>query len=326
MKALQKMALFTLFFWAGSGVLALNPAPVLAEFPEKPITLICPWPAGGSSDLITRMVSKVGVKYISRPIVVVNRGGANGVVATTENVRTPADGYTILLGATGLFTSTILVQKKVGYKQDDFEFLLGMTDEPMAVAVHPSSPFKSLNELIRAYKEKNQTIRYSNSGLGGIPQLCAAHLFKFAKVKSQAVPFKGGGPAITAILGGHVDVGIGHPGEVLPHVKAGKLRVLAISSPNRFPEMADVPTFKELGYNFDMGVRKYIFAPKGLPGNTRKYLVDNLTKIVYDNEFKKSISDLAIMWSPLTSKELVDHLNTQYGIMKTLISELEMKD
>ncbi len=294
-----------------------------AAYPEKAITLICPWPAGGSTDLITRMVSKVGAKYFSKPIVVVNRAGANGVVATTENVRTPADGYTILAGTTGLFTSTILVQKKVGYKQDDFEFLLSMTDEPMVVSVHPSSPYKSLNELIRAYKEKNQVIRYSNSGLGGIPQLCAAHLFKFARVKSQAVPFKGGGPSMTAILGGHVDVGIAHPGEALPHVKAGKLRVLAISSPSRFSEMPDVPTFKELGYTFDVGVRKYLFAPKGLPGDTRKYLVENLTKVVNDDEFKKPITSMAILWSPLTAKELMNHLNTQYGIMKTLISELE---
>jgi tripartite-type tricarboxylate transporter receptor subunit TctC len=299
-----------------------------AAYPEKAISLICPWPAGGSTDLITRMVSKVGAKYISKPIVVVNRPGGNGVVGTTENVRTPADGYTILAGTTGLFTSTILTQKKVGYKQDDFEFLLSMTDEPIVVTVHPSCPYKSLNEMIRAYKEKNQVIRYSNSGLGGIPQLAAANLFKFARVKSQPVPFKGGGPSVTAILGGHVDVGIAHPGEAIPHAKAGKLRILAISSPNRFSDIPDVPTFRELGYTFDVGVRKYLFAPKGLPGETRKYLVDNLTKVVHNDEFKKSITAQAILWSPLTAQELVKHLNTQYGMMKTLIEELaiEKKD
>jgi tripartite-type tricarboxylate transporter receptor subunit TctC len=130
---------------------------------------------------------------------------------------------------------------------------------------------------------------------------------------------------MTAILGGHVDVGIAHPGEALPHVKAGKLRVLAISSPGRFSEMPDVPTFKESGYTFDVGVRKYIFAPQGLPAGVRKVLVDNLTKVIYDDEFKKPITSMAIMWAPLTGKELVDHLNTQYTIMKKLIGELELQ-
>ncbi len=303
-------------------LLSVNTA-CAAGFPEKTITLVCPWPPGGSSDMIARSVSKVGVKYIPKPIVVVNHAGGNGVVATTENVRTPADGYTIIFGTTGLFTSTILTQKKVGYKQDDFEFLLGMTDEPMVISVHPSSPYKSLNDMIRAFKEKDQVIRYSNSGLGGIPQLCGAHLFRFAGVKSQPIPFKGGAPAITAILGAHVDVGIAHPGEVISHVKAGKLRVLAISSPNRYSEMPDVPTFKELGYTFDVGVRKYLFAPKGLPADVRKYLVDNLTKVVYDEEFKNPLASMSIMWAPMTGKEVVDHLNAQYDIMKKLIEELE---
>jgi len=294
-------------------------------FPEKTITLVCPWPPGGSTDLITRAISKVAVKYIPRPIVVVNKPGGNGVVATTEMVRVPADGYTISAGTTGLFTSTILVQKKVGYKQDDFEFLAGMTDEPMVITVHPSSPHRSLNELIRAFKEKDQVIRYSNSGLGGIPQLCGAYLFQFARVKSQPIPFKGGGPAMTAILGAHVDVGIAHPGEALPHMKAGKLRALAISSPNRFSEMPDVPAFKELGYTFDVGVRKYLLAPKGLSEDVRKYLVENLTKVIQDEEFKKIMISMAIMWAPMSAKEIVEHLNTQYTIMKKIIEELEAK-
>ncbi len=109
-----------------------------------------------------------------------------------------------------------------------------------------------------------------------------------------------------------VDVGIAHPGEALPHVKADKLRVLAISSPKRFSEMPDVPAFQELGYSFDVGVRKYLFAPKGLPPDARQYLVDNLTKVIYDEEFKKAITSMAIMWAPMPGKEVVDHLNTQY--------------
>jgi tripartite-type tricarboxylate transporter receptor subunit TctC len=308
---------------------ALGPAPAAAAFPEKPITLICPWPPGGSSDLIVRTIAKLAPKYFPKPVVVINRAGANGVVATTENVRTSADGYTILIGTSGLFTATPLSQKNLGYKQDDFEFLAGMTNEPMIFTVPTSAPYKSLNELIKTAKEKDLVIRYSNSGLGGIPQLCAAQLFRLARVKSQPVPFKGGGPAVTAILGAHVDVGVSHPGEALPHIQAGKLRGLGISSLRRFPGLPDVPTLAERGYDIDIGVKKYIFAPKGLPNDVRKYLADNLGKIIREEEFRTTMTNMAILYEPMTGKEVVDYLNGQYPIMKKLIEEtsaLEKKD
>jgi len=301
----------------------LGVAPAFAKFPDKEITFVCPWPPGGSSDLITRTIAKVGAKYFPKPIIIVNRAGGNGVVATTENVRTPPDGYTIIQGATGLFTSTILVQKTVAYKQADFDFLAGMTNEPMILTVHSSSPHKTLNELIKAAKEKNQVIRYSNSGLGGFPQLSVAYLFQKAGVKSQPIPYKGGGPAMTAILGAHVDMGVSHPGEAIPHIQAGKLRPLAISSLKRFPGLPDVPTMQERGYEVDMGVKKYIFAPKGLPADVRYYLVENLTKTIQDEEFKNTMIRMGILWDPMTGKEVVDHLQAQYPIIKKLLEEME---
>lgn len=310
-------------------IFLVGPASIYAKYPEKEISLICPWPPGGSSDLITRSMAQVAKKYISKSLIVINRDGANGVVATTENVRTAPDGYTILIGTSGLFTATPIVQKKVGYKQEDFEFLVGMTNEPMVFTVHQTSPYQTIEDLIKVAKEKNLVLRYSNSGLGGIPQLCAAYFFQMAGVKSQPIPFKGGGPAMTAILGAHVDVGVGHPGEAVPHIKAGKLRPLVISSLKRFSDLADVPTMKEKGYDIDMGVKKYIFAPKGLPAEVRAYLVDNLTKVIQDEDFKKAMTQLAILWEPLTGKEVVDYINTQYPIMKKLIDEtsaMEKKD
>lgn len=150
-------------------LLLFCPDPASAKFPEKEISLVCPWPPGGSSDLITRTMAQVAKKYLAKSVIVINRDGANGVVATTENVRTTPDGYTILIGTSGLFTATPLVQKNLGYKRDDFEFLVGMTNEPMVFTVHQNSSYKSIEDLVRAAKEKNLVIRYSNSGLGGIP-------------------------------------------------------------------------------------------------------------------------------------------------------------
>jgi tripartite-type tricarboxylate transporter receptor subunit TctC len=319
-KSLLRLALFVLLLW-GIGALGLGLA--VAKFPEKEITLICPWPPGGSSDLINRTIAKVGAKYIPKPMIVVNRAGGNGAVATTENVRTTPDGHTIIQGATGLFTSTILVQKTVAYKQTDFDFLVGMTNEPMILTVHSSSPYQTLNELIKAAKEKNQVIRYSNSGLGGFPQLSVAYLFQKAGVKSQPIPYKGGGPAMTAILGAHVDMGVSHPGEALPHIQAGKLRPLAISSLKRVPGLPDVPPMQERGYEVDMGVKKYLFAPKGLPADVRNYLAENLAKIIRDDEFKNTMTQMGILWDPLTGKEVEEHLHSQFPIIKKLLAEME---
>ena len=138
----MKKALMPFALLVGLSLLigAVGVAPALAKFPDKEITFVCPWPPGGSSDIITRTISKVGAKYIPKPIIIVNRAGGNGVVATTENVRTSPDGYTIIQGATGLFTSTLLVQKTVAYKEADFDFLTGMTNEPMILTVHQFFP------------------------------------------------------------------------------------------------------------------------------------------------------------------------------------------
>ncbi|SMB97236.1 Tripartite-type tricarboxylate transporter, receptor component TctC [Thermanaeromonas toyohensis ToBE] len=293
-----------------------------SKYPEKEITLICPWPPGGSSDIISRAIAQVASKYLNKPMVVVNREGANGMIATTELAKTNPDGYTIALGASGLFVTQPFVQKNLGYKQDDFEFLIGLTNEPILLTINAGSPYNTLEDLIKDAKEKNKVIRYSNSGMGGIPQLCLDYLFQLAGVKSQPVPFKGGAPALTAILGGHVDAAASHPGEAIPHIKAGKLRPLAISSTQRFPALPDVPTMKEKGFDIDMGVKKFVFAPKGLPEEARKVLIDVLQKVASDPEFKKTMEDNNLMLEVMSGKEVVEYFNKQAPIMKKLIESM----
>ena len=220
--------------------------------------------------MLSRAIAQGMKNSLPKPVVVVNRDGANGMIATAETVRTKPDGYTLTQGASGLFLTQPFVQKKLEYKQDDFDFLIGLTNEPILMTVNAGSPYQTLEEMIKGFKEKNQVVRYSNSGMGGFPQLCPAYLFNLAGVKSQPIPFKGGAPALTAILGGHVDACASHPGEAYPHIKAGKLRPLAVSSLKRFPALPDVPTLKEKGYDIDMGVKKFIFAPKGSAGRCQE--------------------------------------------------------
>lgn len=190
-----------------------------AAWPEKEVTLICPWPPGGSSDLITRSLAQALGKQLPKPVVVVNRDGANGVIATTEAKQARADGYTILQGASGLFITQPLTQANLGYKLEDFELFIGLTNEPILLMVHAESPYRTVEELVAAAKKENRVVRFANSGSGGIPALTGLYFFQMAGVRAQPIPFKGGGPAITALLGKHVDAGVAHPGEGIPHSK-----------------------------------------------------------------------------------------------------------
>ena len=301
---------------------AAAPGPAQSKYPEKEITIICPWPPGGSSDLLIRAIAQSANKHLPKPMVVVNRDGANGMVATTELSKAKPDGYTISLGVSGLFTNQPYIQKTLGYKQDDFDFLLGFTNEPILLTVNAASPYKTLEELLAAGKEKNLLIRFGNSGMGGFPQLSLTYLFQLAGVKSQPVPFKGGAPALAALMGGHVEAAASHPGEAIPQIKAGKLRPLAISSQTRFSDLPEVPTMKEKGFNIDMGVKKYVFAPKGLPADVRAKLIDVLKKVHEDPEFKKTMANINLMIDPMDSKQIVDYFNTQGPVMKKLLSEM----
>ncbi|MDR3577187.1 MAG: tripartite tricarboxylate transporter substrate binding protein [Anaerolineaceae bacterium] len=306
----------------GYGHRSTDPA-VAGRYPAKEIYLICAWPPGGSSDLISRAVAKAANKHLVEPIIVVNREGANGATAITQFVRTPADGYTIALGVSGLFTAQPYLQKNLGYRQEDFEFLQGLTNEPILLTVKADSPFYSLEELINAAKNQGMVIKYGNSGIGGIPQLTVAYLAQLANFQSQPIAFKGSSPALAAVLGGQVDLCVVHPGEALALIKAGKLRALAISSVQRFSELPDVPTLKEKGFNIDMGVKKFLLVPKGLPEQEKAVLSVALQKAVQDEEFMQAMKEIGVMVEPAGGQEVLGYLNTQKPIMEKLINDMK---
>jgi tripartite-type tricarboxylate transporter receptor subunit TctC len=293
-----------------------------AAYPEKEITIVCPWPPGGSSDLISRSVAQYLKKHVGKTVVVMNRDGANGVIATTENRTTRPDGYTLLQGTNGLFVTQPLTQANLAYKMDDFEFLIGLTNEPILLLVPAESPYKSIDDLVKTAKAEKKVIRFGNSGTGGIPALCGAYFFGNAGVKFQPIPFKGGAPVLTAILGKHVDAGVVHPGEAIPHIKAGTMRPLVISSPRRFEGLPDVPTMKEKGFDIDLAVRKYIFAPKGLPDTVKKVLLPALEKTVKEEGFLKTMADANLMVEIMTGDQVRQSMLKTIPVVKKLLEEM----
>ena len=320
--AVLVVAFLAVLLVAGCGGSQAPAKVVKIDFPTKEITLICGYAPGGSSDLIDRALVQSMNKNLPKPVVVVNRDGANGTVSLADVAKAKADGYTLVHGVSGHFLTEPLINKGVRYKQEDFDFLMNLTTEPIVLTVNANSPFKTWEELIKYAKEKGVVVRYGTSGMGSLVQLSAASMFHEAGIKAQPVPFKGGALSVAAILGGHVEVGTSHPAEVLAHIKAGKLISLIISSATRFKEMPNTPTMKEKGFNVDLGVKKFIMAPKGMPEDVKKILVDAMTKAVNDSEFKKKMDDLHIMIEVMDAKQLESYINSQKPIITKLVNEL----
>jgi tripartite-type tricarboxylate transporter receptor subunit TctC len=265
----------------------------LAAYPEKPIQLIVPYGAGGSTDLLARAIAQVAPKYFPQPLVVVNKTGGGGIPGRVDVVRAKPDGYTLLFGWGSGEDLVVPHQRKLPYDLfTDFETVCRMSIHSIALAVPSNSPYKSLADLVKAGKGK-EYMTASVATKGASVDVTFLLFGKAAGIKVTTIPGAGGADAITKLVGGHVDFGGGHPSEILPHMKAGRLRALAVALEQRDPSIPDVPTFKESGYDVvTAGSVKGVAAPKGTPKEVIAYLEKKFKEVADDPEFKKIMSDL----------------------------------
>ncbi|MHB9096933.1 MAG: tripartite tricarboxylate transporter substrate binding protein [Syntrophales bacterium] len=238
------------------------------EYPARPITLINPLPPGGTLDLQGRAFAAVVEKYLGKPMVVVNKIGAAGAVGSLTVAQAKPDGYTLGLGwsaQTALIINEILEGRKPSFTTDDFIILGRFTDSSPVFLVPTNSPWKTIQQALEDIKAHPNTYSYSSGGIQSISHLPMEALITEMGLKLRHVPFQGGGPAFTALIGGHVQCSAQYPGTSLPKVKAKQLRVLASFSEKRLKNYEDVPTFKELGYNVFHSSWVGLVAPKGTP-------------------------------------------------------------
>jgi len=268
-----------------------------AEFPTKEVQIIIPWAAGGATDLIFRALAATTGKYLGKAVIVVNRPGGAGAVGYTEAMKAPADGYTLASGITPL---TILPHNvKTPFTYKDFEPVINVVSDPGMFLVKADSQWKSLKEFLDYAKKNPDMITVGNSGAGGGVHLIALAFQQAAGVKFNHIPFAGGGPSVTALLGGHIHAVTVSPPEGIEHVKAGKLRIIALFSEKRFEMFPDVPTVKEQGVNFAMGQWRGLIAPKGTPRDVINKLHDAFKKGMDDPIFKKNAKDMVVNLSYL---------------------------
>src|ERR671916_1974882 len=267
--------------------LATGAALAQETFPTRAITMVVPFPPGGVADVTGRPTAAAMEKLLKQPVVVSNRPGAGGAVGNAAAANAKPDGYTILMALSSISVipaADVLFDRKPAYSLDQFAPVALITADPTLLTVHPSLPAKTLKELVALARSKAGQLSYSSSGVYGALHMPMEMFLHAAKLKMRHVPTTGGGPAITALLGGHVDLTAGGPAAITPHVKAGKLRPLASWGSKRHEGFPDVPTFKELGYDIEYLIWAGLFAPKGTPEPVIKTLREAARKAVEDSE------------------------------------------
>jgi tripartite-type tricarboxylate transporter receptor subunit TctC len=244
------------------------------QYPARPVTILC-WSAAGSPvDLYARIMAKLLSAELGQNVVVENRLGGSGIIMVNTLIRAPADGYTI--AANTITLATLFSEPTAGFKPDDLQMISRSQVDPYGLIVHTSTPFKTIDDLVAFARKKPEYVNISGPFAMSGHRVAWEVFSEVAKIKTTWVPYPGGGPALNAVAGGHVDAAATNPGNVKPLMAAGKVRVLAVSSDKRLEDFPDVPTYKERGWNVVRYQWRGIMAKAGTP----KPVIDRLASAI----------------------------------------------
>lgn len=265
-------------------------------YPTRPVQVIVPFPPGGVADLVARPLAAAMEKILKQPVVVANKTGAGGAVGMQAAAVSKADGYTLMVALSSISVMPE-VDKVFGrpqiYKMEDFAPIALLTSDPTILVIKKEAPWKNVADFVEDAKRRPNEIKYSSSGVYGTMHVAMEMFAHAARIKLRHIPTAGGAPALTALLGGHVECLSGGPNVSIPHIKAGTLRVLAGWGGKRLPALPDVPTLKELGYeDAEFYIWSGLFAPKATPPAVIKVLREATRQAVSAPEFKSAMEKM----------------------------------
>ncbi|MEI7613910.1 MAG: tripartite tricarboxylate transporter substrate binding protein [Betaproteobacteria bacterium] len=292
-----------------------------AAYPDKPVTIIVPFPPGGSTDILARVMTPKMSEKLGQPVIVENKPGATGAIGAAQIKRAAPDGYSVLCASIGVWAANPFLQKNLAYDPaKDFDLLTVAVKSPNILVVNPSVPAKDVKELIAYLKQKNGKVSFPSSGAGSSDHLSIALFWMVTDTTGIHVPYKGGGPAIADLVAGHAEVSFQNLNNVIQHIKAGKLRALATTGDKRSALLPDVPTMVELGYK-DMVVTSWqaLAAPKGLPADVKKALHGAMMAALKDPETAKKLTDPGFEIVASTPEEFATFLNAELAKWKKVI-------
>ncbi len=293
-------------------------------WPERSITFICPWPAGGTADQSMRALCSVAARVLGQSIAVENKVGASGMIGAKALASAKPDGYTI-----GQIPISVTRFSQLGTlaadPRKDFTYIARTSGQTFGIAVPANSPFKTLKDFVAHAKANPGKVSYAHAGVGGATHVGMEEFASVAGIQFNHVPYKGGSEALQGVLGGHVDA-LADSSSWAPHVEAGKLRLLATWGELRTARFKDVPTLRELGYDVVVDAPNGIGAPKGLDPAIAAKLRDAFKQAVASAEFKSVIDKLDAPLLYLDGPDYEKYVNTVYQKETVLIDKLKLRE
>jgi tripartite-type tricarboxylate transporter receptor subunit TctC len=296
-------------------------------FPNKPITIIAAFPPGGGADVIARLMAPKLAQRLGQTVVVDNKAGASGNIATEYVSRAQPDGYTLLMHNNTLTINTALGMRQSFNTQKDLKYIAAVASTPIAIAVHPSLPAKTVDELVAYAREQGNKLTFSSCGNGTAQHFTGARFSQVAKADMVHVPYKGCSPAIIDGIGGQVPVLFNTVPNLDAHVQAGKLRYIAVAAQQRLPFRPDLPTVAESkGFaGFDAEVWFGLIGPVAMPAAVAKRLEQDVLAVMQDKELQKEFADRLISTRVLNSAQFEKQVAQDLSTWKRLSEELKVK-
>ncbi len=316
-----------LTFAVGLAAVAATAPCLAASYPDRPITLIVPFPPGGATDVMGRAIADQMSKHLGQPVVVENKPGANTIVGAEQTARADADGYTLMIAAGSTMVLNPMLYDKLSYDPDkDLDIVSLVGEIPLFALVPMSSPAKTLGEFIAYAKEKKGKLNFASVGAGSTLHL-AGELFKQeAGVDITHVPYKGSAPAITDLIGGQVDLMFDAYATAVPQVQAGKLRALAVASEERLATFPDLPTIAETFPGYVTTVWYGVVAPDGLPADVKGAIKAAIDKTLETPDFRQRMEKSGFVPSrPQTEADIQAYLDKERKRWSALIKSQNIR-
>ena len=306
------------------GFATLAGAPFMAranDYPNMPISLVTPLAAGDAADKAARLMAQELARILKGTVTVVNRPGAGGSLGTQSVIRAPKDGYTLLYAQNSPLTIRRVMEPEAA-NYDPLKDLLPLaltTRSPSVLVVHKDAPFKTLKEMIEQAPKAANGIRIGNAGPGSVGEISVGLINSASGANLTSINYKGAAPAVTDLLGGHIDGVILALGAVGQHIRSGSLRALAISSP--FPEFSNIPTLRQLGYKADiLGVWFAYFLPAGTPKTVVDTILPALEEVTRNPAISAQLLPVGIVQEWGSSKALADEIASEYKAVSELLA------
>lgn len=302
------------------------PAALAQAFPSRPVKIVVPWTAGGTGDIQARLIGQHMSQTLGQPVVVENKPGGGTVIATALVAKAPADGHTLLLMANSFVINAKLHASLPYDGIRAFDSVACLTNSPQVIAVNAASPYKSFKDWVDAARAKPGTISYATVGPATTQHIAGEMLQRAAGIKLIYTPFGGGAPAVQAVLAGHVDTVLANLSEMNSFLEAGKMRPLAVTTPQRLESLKNVPTVAESGIaGYEAAAWFGLVAPKGTPADAVAKIADAARRAMADAEVRKKLQAIGLDSYLMDPPKFAAHIADQFARYSKVIDEAGIK-